>query len=243
MGKAQIKGKIAMITEDIQVVHQFTDKERGLFSLAQANALDERDQVEMQLTQAKKQFAAQIAEADAIIRKISLQIRTGTELRNVRCILIDHRPDQGYRLVVRTDNGCVFRRRKLEPHERQMTLLAGQQQAFVAAALLPVEDKGWDQHFVTVPLWQEEVDELKLVEPPVPMRPMIPTTRGIEAPKTEPEAPIPTAERIVHEDAVICEWCEAGYPFDPIITDAHLVPQGGDKSPKRRTCKKKKAEA
>lgn len=232
-----------MITEDIQVIHEFTDKERADFSLEQANLLDERENIDAHLTQAKKLYAAQLAEADAKIKVLSLRIRTGTEPRMVRCVFIDHRPDEGYRLVVRTDNGHVFKRRKLEPHERQMKLIAGTQVPFVAIALLQVEDKNYDQSIVAVQLWQEEVDELKLVEPPLQMRS---AALGIEAPKPEIQEPSTKGEKIVHDAEIVeensCEYCRAGYPMDETHPYCHNVPNGKG-GIKRRTCANKEARA
>ena len=222
-----------LMTEDVQVIHSFTDRERSEFSLEQANLLDEREGIDKNLAHAKKQYAAELASADAKIKSLSYKIRQGTEARSIRCILIDNRPEAGYRLVVRTDNGHVTRRRKLEAHERQMQLISGQQVPYAAMALLEVDDKGWDKQFVGVWLWEEEYLELKMVEPSIHFQAM---AAMIEEHKQEVEPPTTRAETIITAEIVeegLCHWCEDKVPFDPNLPNSHVLPDG-----KKRTCKK-----
>jgi len=102
-------------------------------------------------------------------------------MRNVRCLIMNERPE-GYRLIVRLDNGHVARRRKLEAEERQIKL-TDVYDPFVAVAILQVDDETWEAEYCQVQIRQDEFDALRQL-PDVKMADLKPTKGQIEG-KTE----------------------------------------------------------
>jgi hypothetical protein len=143
-----------------------------------------RSTLEDELVSVKKMYASKQAEADAKVSGIATRISSGFEMRTVRCMLCDERPE-GYRLTIRLDTGHVARRRKLEQHERQIVLTTEPPAPFVAIALLPVDDEGWETDVCQIQLRQDEFDTLRTIEgltfdsAPAPVR------GQIEGPKEE----------------------------------------------------------
>lgn len=156
-----------MHIEEVNLKHELTERELANLARQQSHALGKKAAAEAELGAIKKDFGGRIALAQAEVTNCSQAINTGWEMRNIKCILIDERPE-GYRLVVRSDNGHVARRRKLEPHERQMNL-AEQPQArdFYATAVLVVDDEDWKTDVCAVPLYEDEFELLKAVQPPL----------------------------------------------------------------------------
>lgn len=170
-----------MHSEDVSLKHTLTDKEMGQLARDQAGAIEKRMVAESELGAIKKDYAGRIALANAEIGSISARVNSGWEMRNVKCLLVDERPN-GYRLIIRTDNGHIARRRKLEPEERQMKLTdsppaPGSGPTLVA--LLPIDDENWAEDFAEVPLYEDEAAALK--DAGIQFRQMVPNRLQIEA--------------------------------------------------------------
>lgn len=174
-----------MHLEEVNLKHELTEGELASLAKQQSHALGKKAAAEAELAAIKKDFGGRIALAQAEVQNCSQSINTGWEMRNVKCILADERPE-GWRLVIRVDNGHISKRRKLDPSERQMKL-GDQAQAreYVASALLLVDDEDWKEADVAmVPLYQDEYDMLKSI-PSIKFGPPPGQTRRIEAPAVE----------------------------------------------------------
>lgn len=89
-----------MLIQEVSLKHTLTDKEYADLAKSQARALDTVRSKKADLESVKKSLAGDIAVAEAEVQQLSGKIHTGWEMRNVRCLLLDERPE-GYRLVVR----------------------------------------------------------------------------------------------------------------------------------------------
>jgi hypothetical protein len=154
-----------METEKVIIKHSFSDEERLTLGEEQSELLGKQDELEATLKSAKAQIQAQIDAGEANIRTVSGKLRARYEMRNVDCILMDHRI-KGMRHVVRIDTGHVVKGRKLAPHETQTTLTT---EEYVAIAMLPVDDRAVDSDFLELHVFQEEFDILRAL-PHVQMR-------------------------------------------------------------------------
>jgi hypothetical protein len=171
-----------MQIENVMLKHSLTDGEMAALARSQAQSFGRVKALEDELNAVKKDYAGRIALAQAEVSGISSRVNTGFEMRDIRCLLLDERPE-GYRLVVRLDNGHIARRRHLNPEERQLKLDMDATkigQGFTAtpskdlcfSALLPVDEESWDVDVFQVGLYQDEADELKSI-PGVELVPII----------------------------------------------------------------------
>jgi len=167
-----------MVIESVSLKHVLTDFEMAALARSQAQAFDKMKVTENDLAAIKKDYGGRLALANAEIGSISARINTGFEHRNVPCLLLDERPE-GYRLVVRSDNGHIAIRRKLEPHERQLKITTDEPREFEVIATMAVDDATWEVDIFEVGLFADEADALKNC-PDVQTRPFI-RHRAIEA--------------------------------------------------------------
>ncbi len=174
-----------MHTEEVNLKHILTDQEMAGLARQQSSALGRKAAAEGELAAIKKDFGGRIALAQAEVQNCSQAVNTGWEMRNIKCLLLDERPE-GFRLIVRADNGAVAKRRKLEPAERQMKLTDDPPREYFASALLPVEDEAWATDVCQVPLYQDEVELLRMADPPIQFGPPPGRNRQIEAPASDP---------------------------------------------------------
>lgn len=161
-----------MTTEEINVKHSITDKEMAELARDQSRQIQMKRSHEAEFAQIKTSYKAKIEEAEASIQRIAISIQGGFEMRNVRCLIANERPE-GYRLVIRLDNGHIVSRKKLHADERQIKL-AEVNDPFVAAALLMVDDEAWETEGFLCPLRQDEFDALRQL-PDVQMQELVPT--------------------------------------------------------------------
>lgn len=148
-----------MTTEEFSVKHSITDKEMADLAREQSRQLQLRSSLEADFKQIKTSYKSKMEEADAGIKRIAISIQGGFEMRTVRCIIANERPE-GYRLVIRTDNGHIVLRKKLEQAERQIKLTEVND-PFVAAALLIIDDEQWQEDFFQCPLRADEFEALR----------------------------------------------------------------------------------
>ena len=177
-----------MHLEDVSLKYTLTDAEITALAREQVAAIGKVGTCEQELDSIKKDYAGRIAIAKAEVQTCCQAINTGWEMRNIKCLLIDERPE-GYRLVVRTDNGHVAKRRKLDPSERQMNLreqVGAAHRTLVGSALLKVDDPDFKDHDnIQVPFYQDEMDMLRDVQPPIQFMAGPGRHRQLEAPAEE----------------------------------------------------------
>lgn len=152
-----------MKTEDVSMKHQFDVNELANMGKEQAGSLDKVQTLKLEFDSVKKQFASSIAEGEAAVSRISSKVHAGWEMRTIKCYLLDERPE-GYRLVIRSDNGHVARRRKLASEERQLVITDKVPEPYVAAVILHVDDEGWDVDAYEVPLVETEFNIIRSLD-------------------------------------------------------------------------------
>lgn len=111
-----------MITHTESVRYTFKPEELVQFAKAQAQHYNEKSRVEENFDSVKAQHKAKITEIEGLISGCAARITSGFEMRPIRCLVLKFRPDNDSSLVVRTDNGRVLRKRRLEPEEKQISL-------------------------------------------------------------------------------------------------------------------------
>src|SRR5580700_3595269 len=127
-----------MQTEEVNLKHRLSDKEMADLAREQAQRLQAKRVAESELESIRNAYKARITEAQAAVDGISARVQAGFEMKNIRCMIANERPE-GYRLIIRLDTGHIASRRKLDQAERQIKL-SEVNDPFVAVALLPIDD-------------------------------------------------------------------------------------------------------
>ena len=174
-----------MVIEEVNLRHTLTDNEMAALARSQSQAFGQLKALEDEISAIKKDYAGRLALSNANISNIASRVNTGWEMRSVRCLLLDERPE-GYRLTVRTDTGHIAIWRKLNPEERQLKLNPEAPREFAFTALFPVDDATWnDVDVYQCPLYADEAEELRNV-PFIELIPFV-RRRVIEDGKTDPK--------------------------------------------------------
>lgn len=151
----------------------------------QSQKLAKKRQLEKDLKSVSGQYKSDILGAEADIERISSRLSEGWEMRVVRCFIADHRPE-GYRLLIRLDNGHIAKQRALTPEERQLKLTTEPPRKFVAFGVLHVDDENWkDVEAYEMPLYDDEFEALRTLDV-IHMRPW--SVALIESPKEDEKA-------------------------------------------------------
>ena len=172
-----------MHTEEVNIKHSITDKEMAALARLQSEQLQSRSVAERELESIRTAYKARIVEAEASVARTSAIIQAGFEMRNIRCIIMNERPE-GYCTTVRMDTGHIVRRRKLEQAERQVKLTEVYD-PFVAAAVLVIDDEGWDAENFQLLVRQDEFDSLR----------QLPDVKMVDLPKTRAALPEPKDDK------------------------------------------------
>jgi hypothetical protein len=174
-----------MTTEEVNLRHSLTDKEMAALAREQAEKLQSKRVAESEFESIRIAYKARITEAQAQVDGISARVQAGFEMKNIRCMVANERPE-GYRLIIRLDTGHIAIRRKLETNERQIKLTEVND-PFVAVAYLPIDDPNWnDAEFFQCPVRQDEFDALRGL-PDIKMADLKPVKAQLEAPKGKKE--------------------------------------------------------
>ena len=148
-----------MITDRVSIKHSFTDAERLELGENQSNLLMRKDTLEAHLSATTKQIKADVDACQAQIRSVSNKLSSRYEMRNVECILMDHRTP-GMRYGVRADNGHVATGRRLRPDEMQIGLTEETPEAYMAIGVFPVDAETIDGDFVELHVFAAEFEAL-----------------------------------------------------------------------------------
>lgn len=150
--------------DTISIKHNFDSTDLAGMAKDQADKFGRMDQLESEMKGVATGYKAKIEELKSGIKAVSVAINYGFEMRAIRCLLLNERPE-GFRLSVRLDTGRIVKKRKLEQHERQMTLVTEpteKAEPYVAIAMLPVDDENWAiEDCYQCPVVEEEFQELK----------------------------------------------------------------------------------
>lgn len=145
------------------VKYTFTRDELVAMAKDQARHLGERTRVEEEFDSIKAVNKSKLMRLEADISDCTRRISSGYEMRSVKCLVLKFRPDNDSALIVRTDNGRVLRKRKLDPEEKQIQLTTEPPLPYVFETDFygDTESDVAEMFAEHVPLTQAEVDELK----------------------------------------------------------------------------------
>ena len=148
-----------MKLDTISMKHEYGDRELADLSRQISNALNHKNTLEKEFEGVRQDYKAQITGAEALVSSLSARISCGFEMQGIKCLYLDERPT-GNRLIVRTDTGHIYRRRKLDQSERQLTITDAPPDEYVATALLRNDDEGWAVDMAQAPLYLDEFEAL-----------------------------------------------------------------------------------
>lgn len=148
--------------DNLSLKHTFDNADLAGMARTQADKLGKYAQLETEMKSVQKGYQARIEEMKALIQAVSVAINSGFEFRTYKCLVLDERPE-GFRILVRLDNGRIAKRRRLASEERQMTITTEQPEPYFAIALLPVDDHDWDTDMYQCPVREAEYLELKTI--------------------------------------------------------------------------------
>lgn len=91
-------------TTQRQLRYDFTAVETHDMALKLANKKRELAAVEEEKKSVTSQYAARVNEVKATCNKLSNQVSDGYEIRDVKCMIDYHKPEQGMKTLTREDN-------------------------------------------------------------------------------------------------------------------------------------------
>jgi hypothetical protein len=145
------------------VKYKFTVDELVAIAREQARHLSEQTRLEEELDSVKAVHKSKLMRLEADISDATRRVSSGYEMRSVRCLVLKFRPDNDSALIVRTDNGRVLRKRRLEADEKQIQLSTDPPlpYAFEVDFYGDTESDVAEMVAEHVPLTVQEVEELK----------------------------------------------------------------------------------
>jgi hypothetical protein len=152
--------------DTIQVKYSFSNQETVDIAKEQGRHMQSMQRLEEEFDSVKSAQKTAVMRLEADISDCTRKIMSGYEMRNIRCLLLKARPDNDSLLVVRTDNGRVVSRRKMNADERQIKIGTEPPEAFTHETDL-FDDAEGDISVVVaedVPLTRSEAKELGAVE-------------------------------------------------------------------------------
>lgn len=165
-----------MLSTTESVKYQFGQSELVDIARNQARLINEKMAAEDEFNNVKADYKATITKLDADVTKCTLRITSGYEMRSIKCLLLKFRPDKDSALIVRTDNGRVLKRRKLNEEEKQLTLTTAEPDQYIFEADFYDDAAGDIAELVAehVPLTAKEAAELRDASLTIkPLRPLI----------------------------------------------------------------------
>lgn len=148
------------------VRYNFSPQERVDLTIEHVRYYNELKAAEDQLNSVKADHKNTVMKLEADMNKCAQRVTSGYEMRNIPCLILKARPDNESLLIVRTDNGRVLKRRKMNADERQIKISAEPPEVFEFEVDL-YDDADGDiavEVASEVPLTKREAHELKDVE-------------------------------------------------------------------------------
>jgi hypothetical protein len=152
--------------DTVQLKYIFRQEETVGIAKDLGRHMQTKVQAEEELDSIKSAHRAKVMHLDADISDCTRKIMSGYEMRNIRCLLLKARPDNDSLLVVRTDNGRVVSRRKMNADERQIKITTDPPEIFTHEADFYDDSEG-DISVVVAedcPITRSEAKELGAVE-------------------------------------------------------------------------------
>lgn len=165
-----------MTTIKESVKYRFADNELIVIARDQARLMSDMRSAEECFDQLKADHKSKVTRIDTEVSDCTRRITQGYEMRTVECMALKFRPDKDSVLYVRTDNGKVVRKRKLDADEKQLTITDQAPELYTwEAVYLEMDTDGSDviiagEH---VQLTDKEAEVLRDMMPLKPLRKMI----------------------------------------------------------------------
>lgn len=155
-----------MESDVIQVKYVFSSQETVDIAKEQGRHMQSMSRLEEEFDSIKASHKNSVMRLEADISDCTRKIMSGYEMRNIRCLLLKARPDNDSLLVVRTDNGRVVSRRKMNADERQITITTDPSELYTHEADFYDDAEGDISVVVAedVPLTASEAKELSSIE-------------------------------------------------------------------------------
>ena len=152
--------------ETVQVKYSFSNQETVDIAKEQGRHMQSMARLEEEFDSTKAAQKNAVMRLEADISDCTRKIMSGYEMRNVRCLILKARPDNDSLLVVRTDNGRVVSRRKMNADERQIKITTDPPETFTHETDLYDDAEGDIAAVIAedVPLTRSEAKELGSVE-------------------------------------------------------------------------------
>lgn len=107
-----------------QVRYDFSPQERAEWSIEASRHYNGVKELKEQLGSIKDDYKHKISVLESDMTRCMGKVTSGYEMREIRCLILKFRPDNDSLLIVRTDNGRVMKRRRMNNDERQLTMTA-----------------------------------------------------------------------------------------------------------------------
>ena len=104
------------------VRYDFSSQERVDLAVEQSRHSNIIRAAEEELGSIKADYKHRVSVLEADMNRCADKVTSGYEMRNVSCLVLKFRPDNDSMLIVRTDNGRVLKRRRMNADERQLTM-------------------------------------------------------------------------------------------------------------------------
>lgn len=154
------------IVSSEQCKYVFGQDELVQIARDQARHMEDMRAAEDEFNNAKTAHKARVSRIEADVSDCTRRVTSGYEMRMVKCLLLKFRPDPDSALIVRTDNGRVMRKRKLDADEKQLKLVTTEPEAWIFEADFYADTTGDVSELVAanVPLTAKEAEELRDAE-------------------------------------------------------------------------------
>lgn len=163
------------VTHSESVKYTFTPGEMVKIAKEQAQHMNELSSLEEQFENIKAAQKSKVTKIEAEVSDCTRKITSGYEMRMVKCLVLKFRPDKDHALVIRTDNGRVLRKRRLEDDEKQLKINTGEPEEFAFEADFFADTEGDLSELVAdhVPMTQKEAEALNGTVEIHPLRKLI----------------------------------------------------------------------
>ncbi len=109
-------------TSTEMVRYNFTQQELVDLSREHARYYNELKGLDEQLGSIKADFKNRTTKLEVDMSHCGGRVTSGYEMRQIKCLMLKARPDNDSLLLVRTDNGKILKRRRMNADERQIVI-------------------------------------------------------------------------------------------------------------------------
>lgn len=105
------------------VKYTFTQQERVDLTLEHVRAYNDLKAADEQLVSLKQDFKNRMTKLQLEMSECGQKVTAGYEMRSIPCLVLKSRPGPDLLMIVRLDNGRVYKTRKMNADEKQMSMV------------------------------------------------------------------------------------------------------------------------